>query len=693
MGGLAVKNIRRLDQNEMQPTYEWVETNVLPILGLDKQDAMPIGSFGKKPKNETSGDIDVAINARKYINEGLKFEEISTSINLILKEHGFETTLLKGFDQVSIRVPINGNESKGFAQVDLMPSPDLKWAKFMYHSPNLAEQESKYNGAVRNALLMAIISESTKNTTKLFERKAEEYESLAIRFPTGVWNIKRSFMGKKGKLVNQGVILESEFITRDPQDVIDLALGEGYKVGVANSFETLWEVIHRKNYLHKRCLYEIMTKFKANLKSMRQNIPEEALSKYSFLNEALTDILQPKSEKEVISSALDKINAININVYNDWGVFDELQRHDVLKLLPKDLVHDKLIAVLDSDRNWFRKGIEVWFREREWIYNYLSKDEVEQMIIKYKFNEFKRKNPEATKPQTLKDMKKLEADFKIQGQKEKVEDFLHIIKGNLPFRSIHKIIDERIKRNQFTLIVKSLLFFEKHKTSYKLMAFIMKAFDVADGKTIPRSEFGTNSTGEQWGIEFIDNLIKIKLFVLTKQGNKMFVSKNPEFKENKITVSQKYYDTLLAFVELIEKYKIKDLYESLLSEEFLGYAKMSNEYEDMVGIYKNPDNVKNFGPNVKAIVNIDGDMFVEDIPEYWLHKQMAEKLKMMGHLFWFGDFYDNLFVTMMRIGTTNAFGLTEGTERTMEVVKVIEKAQRKNPNLKLFAKHYEEVRL
>ena len=251
MGGNAIKEARPLQQDELRPTYEWVEQNVLPLLGLTKRDAIPTGSFCKKKQGETSGDIDVSFKAKKFLDEGLKFEEVATSINLILIGEGFETKLVKGFDLVSIKVPIKGDEKNGYAQVDLIPTTDLKWAKFMYHSPNLGEGESKYKGAVRNSLLMAIVSESTKENLKLFENQIAEYKSLAIRFPTGVWNMKRSFVGKKGEIIKTSKVIESKFVTNNPQDVIDLILGKGYKVDAANSFETLWEIIHRKDFVHK----------------------------------------------------------------------------------------------------------------------------------------------------------------------------------------------------------------------------------------------------------------------------------------------------------------------------------------------------------------------------------------------------------------------------------------------------------
>lgn len=306
MGGKAIIGVRPLLHNELIPTFEYVKEQIIPLLLINKDDIVPLGSFLKKPINETSGDIDIALDITSYLNEGLKFEEIPTVINHILTEQNIENVLLKGFDQVSIKVPICGIIENGYAQVDLIPTNDLQWAKFMYHSPNIAENESKYKGAVRNALLMALVSEPSKHTSKIFEGKVEEYNSYAIRFPTGMWDIKRSFKGKTG-IIKKGIILESKFITNSPQEIINVALGEGFKIDSANSFETLWEIIHRKNYVYKSCLNEIMTKFLYNLKSMQQEIPYEFKIKYPSLCES---VFKPKSEKEIN----DAIKTYSINL-------------------------------------------------------------------------------------------------------------------------------------------------------------------------------------------------------------------------------------------------------------------------------------------------------------------------------------------------------------------------------------------
>lgn len=565
MGGKAVKDVRPLDQDEVQSTYEWVEQNILPLILIEKEEAMPIGSFGKKPKGEKSGDIDVAISAKRFLDNGIKFEEVCEAINHILnEEHGLETTLLKGFDQVSVKVPVCGDESKGYAQVDLMPSPDLQWAKFMYHSPNLAEGESKYKGAVRNALLMALVSESTKDVTKLFEGQAEEYTSLAIRFPTGVWNIKRSFMGKKGKLVKTGSVLESEFITRDPQDVIDIALGEGFKVGAANSFETLWEIIHRKDFIHKNRLNEIMTKFQVNLKSMMQNTPEEAIEKYSFLNEDISDVLKPKDKEEILKNAKKFLEDPDISM-NDIKKLDD---DGVLKLLSPEQIKQLIFNGLEKKYYWSPMNQLKGYKDL--ILKYITQDEYQIFLNKAKFEDIKRKYnflPTTAQKkyagQSWKELNKVEKEFKFEADKDFFEKIISILSYDLKYKSILRIVHERIKRNEFVFFVKTINFLIKHRHSHYPIGFVQKILKLLDGSNneTPRSEFAV-AKGNQFGLEYVDDLVQDGILRKYKIANKQIIAKNEDYKDSETYVAQNYYKFMNYLTSNIEKYGISGLNES-----------------------------------------------------------------------------------------------------------------------------------
>lgn len=798
MGGKAVKDVRPLKQEEVKPTYEWVVNNMLPLLGLEKNDAIPIGSFGKKPLNETSGDIDIALDANKFIMEdGTKatLGFICEAVDCIFGEiEGYETAPLKGFDQVSVKVPINGDESNGYAQVDFMPSSDLKWAKFMYHSPNLAEDESKYKGAVRNALMMAIISESTKDTTKLFEGQTEEYQSLAIRFPTGVWDIKRSFMGKKGKIVKTGTVLESEFITKDPQDVIDLAFGPGYGVGAANSFETLWEVMHRKDFIHKHRMNEIMSKFKVNLKSMRMDTPAEAADKYPLiLGEAIGDILQPKPKEDIIKSA-------NKMLYDEPSLYTLHSLHDkgVLQMLDKDKVIKELIRLLQIEadiKNTWR--IHQAFKKYEWTKNYIPVETWEDLFNKTRYKELISKYSSAIdvpeySGQTQKELVKLEKELKKEDKKQQFLPFIKLLKGDLPYKSLSRIIRERIKRNQFTFFANAYNYiFKLHPNSHFPMEHVRDLEPLITGKLdkFPIADLRQGTSGRKID-SFLRPMRDHGVLSVFKIGNKQYVKANPNFRESEDYISRSYYKLVKELYDQIEDYNIAELNESIqdmfkpktdrkelfkdarkqvyqflpqiknnqtpgivddlakivlhLLEHGYFYEEVDNvgsawfknpnigpmeggyvsvngfttldyieEYVDKVekmhgivneellahvgdpfdpiGLYKNPQRIKGFDEWVKAFLDTEGNMYIEDMPNDWLHKDMAEELRREGKLNFRGNFYENPFVPIIRVGHTNNFAYTEGTQDNMVTRDIMSKAQKKFPQYKFFMKHHEDV--
>lgn len=68
----------------------------------------------------------------------------------------FEGVLNKGTSVGSYAVPVDG----GKVQVDLMFSPDIEWAKFIYSSEQ--GRKSAYPGAVRNLLMMTAVAHTHK---------------------------------------------------------------------------------------------------------------------------------------------------------------------------------------------------------------------------------------------------------------------------------------------------------------------------------------------------------------------------------------------------------------------------------------------------------------------------------------------------------------------------------------------------
>jgi hypothetical protein len=280
-GGAAIASSRPITWEEAQELYSWVKDDVVQKLGISSEDLEVIGSYGKKRIGETHGDLDLAVSAAAVAeNNNLEFGDVLDFINDRLQEMGFETKKMIGFKQVSAGIPIPGTGE--IAQVDFMLSPDLEWSRFIYHSPDFRADESKYKGVYRNALLMAIITESSKEIIrKTPEGGVEELESSVIRFPEGVWRARKSFAGKKG-LVKTGKLLRDfdKFLTTNPQEVVEMTVGEGHTPDDINTFEKLWALVTSPDFKHSHLLNDILQKFANNIKGMSIEPPAEAIRKY-----------------------------------------------------------------------------------------------------------------------------------------------------------------------------------------------------------------------------------------------------------------------------------------------------------------------------------------------------------------------------------------------------------------------------
>ena len=281
-GKAAIPSSRSLTWEEARRVFGWVQDLIAPKLGIDPSDMDPIGSYGKKAEGEVHGDVDIAVSSKAITERNrLGDKDAVDFVNDTLTKMGFETKVMGGFKQVSAGIPIPDTNGD-IAQVDFMLSPDLQWSKFIYNSPNFREKESRYKGNVRNLLLMAIITETSKNIIREHpEGGVEELESNVIRYPEGIYKSRRSWKGKKG-LIKTAKLLKDfdELITTDPQKATELAVGEGFDPSSISTFERLWHLINMGDFIHFDKKDDIIKKFAGNLKSQSIPAPEEAIENY-----------------------------------------------------------------------------------------------------------------------------------------------------------------------------------------------------------------------------------------------------------------------------------------------------------------------------------------------------------------------------------------------------------------------------
>lgn len=289
-GGAAIKTSRRIREDEFPGTLESIKQILFPILSIDpnkpNDQYIIIGSIGKKKNpDDTSGDLDLGYDSSWFARtHNITAKDSSAFTYDILKSElpsilGFEPEInfLKGLNIVSIGWPIKGDPTNGIVQLDLIPISNMDWAEFIYYSPDYKTDESKYKSAHRNWLLAAILSARKEVIDNDENGEIMDYNSPVLILSDGLFWHTKSYRGKlKSRLKNPKKIEGSErFITRDPQEFIDFALGKGYTPNDVKTMEALLNIIKSPNFELRDRLPEIKERFVDYLNRANLEIPVE----------------------------------------------------------------------------------------------------------------------------------------------------------------------------------------------------------------------------------------------------------------------------------------------------------------------------------------------------------------------------------------------------------------------------------
>jgi hypothetical protein len=132
---------KRINKADVLPTIQWLET----VTGLELTDHL-LGTTGKK---ETSGDLDIAIDA----NEVNKNEFAQKLADYIAKQGGNPKEWIKKSGiSVHFKTPIKGEEANGYVQSDFMFG-ERDWLKFSLQG---GREGSELKGAHRHVILSSI---------------------------------------------------------------------------------------------------------------------------------------------------------------------------------------------------------------------------------------------------------------------------------------------------------------------------------------------------------------------------------------------------------------------------------------------------------------------------------------------------------------------------------------------------------
>jgi hypothetical protein len=127
---------QRITRDQVLPTVKWLEK----LTGLDLTDYM-LGTTGKK---ETSGDLDLAVDANKVNKD--------TLINQLLKKGIDANDIKKTGISVHLKTPIMGDPALGYVQSDLMFG-EPTWMKWSMQG---GREGSELKGAHRHVILASI---------------------------------------------------------------------------------------------------------------------------------------------------------------------------------------------------------------------------------------------------------------------------------------------------------------------------------------------------------------------------------------------------------------------------------------------------------------------------------------------------------------------------------------------------------
>ena len=134
---------QRINQADVKPTLAWLE-ELVPGLDLLNN---TLGSTGIK---DTSGDLDIAVDANKVTKEQLQQQLEKWAIS-----HGFKPQewVKKSGTAVHFKTPITGRPDRGYVQTDFMLMNNVPWSKFVLGAMPV---DSKFKGRERNVMMNSL---------------------------------------------------------------------------------------------------------------------------------------------------------------------------------------------------------------------------------------------------------------------------------------------------------------------------------------------------------------------------------------------------------------------------------------------------------------------------------------------------------------------------------------------------------
>ena len=192
---------QRIAQTDVKPTLAWLE-HMLPDLDLQNN---TLGSTGIK---DTSGDLDIAVDANKITKEQLLQQLEAWCISQGLKPQDW---IKKSGTAVHFKTPIDGRPDRGFVQTDFMFMKDVPWSKFVLGA---MPADSKYKGRERNVLMNSIAKSMGYKLNQLAGIADRDTNTLITNDPDRVAKLLLNKTATRQDLASVETILQA--LSTDP---------------------------------------------------------------------------------------------------------------------------------------------------------------------------------------------------------------------------------------------------------------------------------------------------------------------------------------------------------------------------------------------------------------------------------------------------------------------------------------------
>ena len=141
---------QRINQTDIKPTVLWLEQLTgMDLRGNPDSDGVPEKWLGSTGRKDTSGDLDIEIDANSVSKD-----QLTAHLSQWAQSHGFEPKdwVRKTGSIVHLKTPIAGNPDNGYVQTDFTFLTKPAWSRFVLS----ADPKSAYKGAARNVLINSL---------------------------------------------------------------------------------------------------------------------------------------------------------------------------------------------------------------------------------------------------------------------------------------------------------------------------------------------------------------------------------------------------------------------------------------------------------------------------------------------------------------------------------------------------------